>query len=75
MKNEFFNFTIILTILTFLIHSDALMSHPVEHFINLKTSGAYGLGMLHPLIFAFIVYALIWIPRRIVKLFRYKKRG
>ena len=49
------------------------MAHPIEHILNLPNSGAYGLGIIHPLIFSMVVYILVFIPRFISKLLKSKK--
>jgi len=72
MKKEFFVFIVIFFILSLAMHYKEFFSYPLEHIMNLSSAGAYGLGMIHPLIFTFIIYLLIWIPRFIFKLFKTK---
>ncbi len=73
MKKELLIYLGIIIFLTVTIHYKELMAHPIEHILNLPNSGAYGLGIIHPLIFSMVVYILVFIPRFIVKLFRFKK--
>ena len=70
MKKELVITVSILMILTIIMHYDELLTHPIKHISDLSKSGAYGLGGFHPLIFTFIVYVLVLIPRFLIKLFK-----
>ena len=67
MKKELLIYFIIFIVLTITIHHNELIAHPIEHILNLPKSGAYGLGVIHPLVFTTIVYIIVLIPRFIVK--------
>ena len=54
-------------ILTLGMHYKEWFSHPIEHLSNLPQSGAYGLGVFHPLIITLIVYIMVGIIRSIVR--------
>ena len=73
MKKELLIYLGIIISLTVGIHYKELIAHPIEHILNLSNSGAYGLGIIHPIVFGFIFYILIFIPRFIVKSFKAKK--
>ncbi len=73
MKKELLIYLGIIVFLTVTIHYKELMAHPIEHILNLPNSGAYGLGIIHPLIFSMVVYILVFIPRFISKLLKSKK--
>jgi len=60
--------------LTLGMHHKEWISYPLEHLNNLSTSGAYGLGMIHPLVFTLIIYILLWIPRVITSIIKNKSR-
>lgn len=52
------------------MHFKEWTTHPLEHLMALPSSGAYGLGMLHPLVFTligFIVVVLILVLVRLLK--------
>ena len=70
MKKELLIIVSIFLILTISIHYNEFLTHPLNHILSLSKAGAYGLGGLHPVIFAFIVYVLILIPRFLIKLFK-----
>lgn len=63
----------IFIILALGMHHQEWISHPIEHIKNLPSSGAYGIGATHPLVFTIIVYIILWIPRLIFKLFKKNK--
>ncbi|MBN2767859.1 MAG: hypothetical protein JXQ68_02045 [Campylobacterales bacterium] len=65
MKKEFLIFIVIFLILSISIHFDAWISHPIAQIEALPKGGALGLGIWHPLIFAFLVYIVVWIFRLI----------
>ena len=73
MKKELLIYFIIFVVLTITIHFNELITHPIEHILNLSKSGAYGLGAIHPIVFTTIVYVIVLIPRFVVKLFRLRK--
>jgi hypothetical protein len=52
------------------MHYKEFLSIPIEHLNNLSHAGAYGIGFIHPLVFTFIIYLLLWIPRGIYKLIK-----
>lgn len=66
MKKELVIFFIILLILTFVQHTD-ILDAPIERITALPTSGAYGLGAVHPLVFAFAAYIALWIVRAVFR--------
>ena len=70
MKKQFFIFIGIFLFLTIGMHIKEWSSHPIEHLLALPNAGAYGVGLLHPLIFtlvAYFVFALISFIGRIIK--------
>jgi len=73
MKKEFFILLAIFLILTFGMHHKEWIDYPLEHLNNLPSSGAYGIGSLHPIVFTIAVYIIISIPRGIIKLVRRNK--
>jgi len=70
MKKELLIIVSILIILTIAMHYNELLTHPINHISDLSKSGAYGLGGFHPLVFTFVVYILVLIPRFLIKLFK-----
>jgi hypothetical protein len=72
IKKELKIFIVIFTILTALMHYKEFLSHPIEHILALSSSGAYGIGAIHPLFFTLIVYLVVLVPRMILKLFKKK---
>ncbi len=70
MKKELMIFTGIFLFLAIGMHFKEWTSHPVEHFKALPEAGAYGIGPVHPLVFALAVYVVFVILRGIVRLFR-----
>jgi hypothetical protein len=75
MKKELIVLFVIFIILSVGMHYEEWLSHPILHLKQLPSSGAYGIGAIHPLVFTLIVYILIWIPRGIFKLFKGIKKG
>lgn len=71
-KKELKIFLVILVILSILMHYEEFLTHPISHILALQNSGAYGLGIYHPLIFTFLVYIVFLIPRVFFKIL---KRG
>ena len=41
------------------MHFQEWISHPIEHTMALPSAGAYGLGVLHPLVFTFAGYVVL----------------
>jgi hypothetical protein len=41
------------------MHFKEWLSQPVEHLMALPSSGAYGIGVFHPLVFTLIVYLVL----------------
>ncbi|MAD41175.1 MAG: hypothetical protein CL623_02140 [Arcobacter sp.] len=72
MKKEFFIIVSIFLILTIVMHYQEFLNYPLAQIKALPSSGAYGFGAFHPIIFTLIVYLLLWIPRAIIKLFTKK---
>jgi hypothetical protein len=72
LKKELIVFGIIFLIATLGMHHKEWFSHPVEHLLSLPHAGAYGIGMVHPIVFTLVIYLIVWIPRGIVKLFKKK---
>ena len=70
MKKELLIYLILFFVLTLTVHYKELIAHPIDHILNLSSSGAYGLGVYHPLIFTLFLYLLILVPRFIIKLFK-----
>ena len=73
MKKELKIFIVILIILTLSVHYKEFLEYPLEHIKNFPNSGAYGLGIFHPVVFTALVYILISIPRLIIRFLRRKK--
>jgi uncharacterized membrane protein len=72
LKKELTIFVSILIVLTVGMHYKEFLNHPLEQIMNLGNSGAYGLGLFHPLVFTFIIYIIILLPRLVFKLFKRK---
>ena len=70
MKKEFLLWLIFFILLSLVMHFDEWITNPLEHILKLKTSGAYGLGFLHPIVFTTTVYVMILIPRFIISFFK-----
>lgn len=66
MKKELTLFLILFIVLAVGMHPDFFTS-PVERVMNLSTSGAYGLGAMHPLIFTVAAYVVVGLLRLIWK--------
>lgn len=54
------------------MHFKEWTSHPLEHLLALPHAGAYGIGMVHPLVFTLIVYGVFALGRGVVRLFTKK---
>jgi len=72
MKKELIVFISIFFVLTIIFHYKEFLEYPIIHILSLPTSGAYGFGIFHPIVFTFIVYILLWILRLIGRLFKIK---
>jgi NADH:ubiquinone oxidoreductase subunit 6 (subunit J) len=59
--------------LTLSMHYQEWLSNPVEHIYNLSNADAYGFGLIHPLVFTFLIYILILLSRIIRSFFKRKK--
>ena len=59
MKKQLSLFLTIFLFLTIGIHFSAWVDHPLEHLFLLSHADAYGLGVIHPIIFSFIGYLII----------------
>jgi Na+/H+ antiporter NhaC len=70
MKKELYIFVAIFLFLTIGMHFEEWMSHPIDHIRSLPDSGAYGIGALHPLVFALAIYMVIWVFRAIFALIK-----
>lgn len=66
MKKELLIFLIVFVILALIQHPDLLTS-PLTRLSDLPTAGAYGLGSVHPLVFALVGYLLLWIVRLVIR--------
>ena len=53
-------------------HYKEFLEYPIQHLMNFPNSGAYGLGIFHPLVFTTVVYVILLVPRGIFKLFKRK---
>ena len=74
MKKEILIFIGVFLFLTLGMHHKEWFAAPVEHLSNLQHAGAYGVGMIHPLVFTVAVYVILWIPRGIMRLFKRKDK-
>ena len=72
MKKEVVIWFVCFILLSVVMHFDEWMSDSVAHMLKLETSGAYGLGFLHPIIFTSMVYFMIVIPKLIIRAFKNK---
>ena len=72
MKKEFIVFLGVPLFLTIAMLFSEWTSHPIEHFMALPDSGAYGLGMIHPLIFTLFFYIIFVIIRAFIRTFTKK---
>lgn len=41
------------------MHFKEWLGHPIDHLMALPSAGAYGLGVVHPLVFTFAGYLLL----------------
>ena len=70
MKKELLIFGGIFLFLAIGMHFKEWLSHPIEHIVALPSAGAYGLGMIHPLIFTILVYLIVAFFRGLAKVFK-----
>jgi uncharacterized membrane protein len=70
LKKELKIFIIILVGLTVVMHYKEFLEYPLQHLKNFPNSGAYGLGMLHPIVFTAIVYIVLLLPRLMIRFFK-----
>jgi len=66
-------FLFIFIVLSLLMHYKEFFSSPIQHILNLPKSGAFGFGVLHPLIFAFLLYIVVLVFSLTLKLIMNKK--
>lgn len=52
------------------MHYKEFLEYPLQHLKNFPNSGAYGLGMLHPIVFTAIVYIVLLLPRLMIRFFK-----
>jgi hypothetical protein len=64
MKREFLIYIAVLIVLSLNMHPD-FFTTPLQRLENLPTSGAYGLGMIHPFVFALVGYLFVLLVRGI----------
>jgi hypothetical protein len=70
MKKELIIFTVILLILSVGMHLKEWMDHPLTHLTALPSSGAYGIGAAHPVVFTLIIYLIFIALRGVVRIFK-----
>jgi hypothetical protein len=73
MKKELIIILVIFLVATLGMHHKEWFSHPIAHIMHLPKAGAFGFGAFHPIIFTVLIYAILWIPRGIINLFKKKK--
>ena len=74
MKKELGIFIGLFLFLAIGMHFKQWIDHPIEHMMNMKDGGAFGIpGLLHPFAFTFMLYVIIGIPRIIGKIFSKSK--
>ncbi len=74
MKKELVIYFVVILVVALSWHHKQWLDHPFEHLIGLPQGGAFGIpGVIHPLVFGFLAYLLLWIPRLIAKLFTKSK--
>jgi hypothetical protein len=55
-------YLIVIVIVALTWHNKQWIDHPIEHILNLPYGGAFGIpGIIHPLVFGFLAYAIVWI--------------
>jgi len=70
MKKQLFIFLGIFLFLTIGMHFKEWISHPIDHMMALPHAGAYGIGMLHPLVFTFLGYVVFLLVMGVVYLIK-----
>ncbi len=55
------------------MHFKEWIHHPIDHILALQNAGAYGLGVIHPLVFTLFVY-LVFIVLRTIQRFISRKK-
>jgi len=70
LKKEIIIFFVVFLILSVGMHYKEFIEFPLEHIKGLPNSSAYGLGFSHPIIFTFIVYTMVSLPRLIFRVFK-----
>ena len=74
MKRELLIYFTVILVVALVWHNKQWLDHPVEHLLALPNGGAFGIpGIIHPLIFGFVAYLFLWLPRLIVGLFSKKE--
>lgn len=59
MKKQLLLFIGVFLFLAIGMHFKEWMNYPVEHLMALPSAGAYGLGMIHPLVFTLMGYIVV----------------
>lgn len=59
MKKQLSLFLGVFLFLAIGMHFKEWLGHPVDHLMALPSAGAYGLGVVHPLVFTFAGYLLL----------------
>jgi len=70
MKKQLSLFIGVFLFLAIGMHFKEWLGHPVEHIMALPHAGAYGLGILHPLVFTlagYLVLVLLMALGRMIK--------
>lgn len=67
MKKELIIFIGLFLFLAIGMHFKQWTSAPVEHIGALAHAEAFGIGAIHPLLFTVALYAVLWIPRGVIK--------
>lgn len=74
IKKELIIYLSVIIVVALLWHKQQWFSHPVEHLLGLPHGGAFGVpGIIHPFVFGFLIYLILWIPRLIIRPFFKKK--
>jgi len=59
MKKQLSLFLGVFLFLAIGMHFKEWLGHPIDHLMALPSAGAYGLGVVHPLVFTFAGYLLL----------------
>lgn len=70
MKKQLLLFIGVFLFLAMGMHFKEWLDHPVAHLMALPSSGAYGLGMIHPLVFTLIGYVVLIIILALIRLIK-----